>query len=182
MLGDGILEPLDGLADRTVCDAFAVGAPSLGGIIKTSCVMGKTTRPMTLYRAYSVDANKARPIGAYWGAQDIMTNPPATTADYKHDMGICNEWNDADMLIKCTFPAGVTMSVGQTESAKCPDGTALPRTDSVHIFLDTFGELKPLADAINRQPKSIVDNPGGQVEVDVPHLMHHVECTRAEWQ
>lgn len=175
-LGPNAIAPLSDLGSRAVCDTFAVNGPNLGGVVKKSCVMGKTTEAVTLYRAYSESPEKAQPIGAYWGLHDIRATHGPNKAAYKEEMGVCNDWNDANMIISCEFPAGLILSAGQTESAKCNEQVTLPRTNSVQVFLDTFGQLKALRDTINGEPRPAT----GPIEAQA--AFGTVKCTRTKWE
>lgn len=143
---------------EVACTNLAAIGEGAGGVVKDSCRVYQTTAPVTLFRAYTdpqVDG-KAKAVGGYWSFQDIKAAFPDKAA-YMRAYGICPGWNDGQKVIKCTFPPGLRLVLGQTESVyngicankKYTDlatftaaerSVALPRERTVQVWLNMFDE------------------------------------------
>lgn len=74
-------------------------------------------------------------LGRWWS----LERPAGPRDAYRAEYAICPSWSALDQLVSCTVTPGSKLVVGTTQSAACEDGTTLPKTASLQVFIPNDG-------------------------------------------
>jgi len=92
------------------------------------------TAPVTLYRVFDASKPYTRQ-GSWWS----LARPAGSRADYRVANAICPEWSPLDRLAVCQIRPGSQVVLGTTQSATCADGTTLPKSAQIQVFVANDG-------------------------------------------
>jgi hypothetical protein len=135
----GSIQPPTGFAPHADDGNVAklCGAPETGNFGRAGAFV--STEPVRLYRLYSehqdpspgIPGRKAGRYGRWWSTE----KPAGTREQYRDAYAVCAEWNDLDMLVTCTLPAGNAVGIGTSQSVKCPSGIELAPSETIQIVV-----------------------------------------------
>lgn len=92
------------------------------------------TAPVVLYRVFDSSRPYSR-LGSWWS----LTRPVGPRDAYRAAYAICPEWSGLDRVVSCEVRPGTEVVVGTTQSATCADGSTLPRTAELQVFVPNNG-------------------------------------------
>lgn len=92
--------------------------------------------PVVLYRVF--DASKPYSKFGSWWALDTPTGPKDS---YRAAFAICPEWSNLDRVVSCEVRPGTQLVIGTTQSATCADGSVLPKTKEIQVFVPNDGKV-----------------------------------------
>lgn len=88
------------------------------------------TAPLAVYRVFD-QAQAQGHIGRWWALQA----PAPDRAAYRRNFAICPEWSQLNALVRCELRPGTQVVLGNTQSARCADGSVLPKTAATQVFV-----------------------------------------------
>lgn len=107
-----------------------------GGIIPSNSKQYEVTGfNVKVYRIFTdpVVQGLAKKYGAWWS----LNAPFGKKADYMTNNAICEEWNKMTHLVVCELRKGVKISVGPTQSIKCPNGKIIPQNrNNMQVYVE----------------------------------------------
>jgi len=90
--------------------------------------------PVKLYRVYD-SAKGYTQRGSWWA----LEKPSGTRDSYRATYAICPEWSAVDALVECEIRPGTQVVIVSTQSAVCGDGTELPKTAALQVYVANDG-------------------------------------------
>lgn len=88
------------------------------------------TAPLAVYRVFD-QAQPQGHLGRWWAL-----HAPAPDRDaYRRTLAICPEWSQLNALVRCELRPGTQVVLGNTQSARCADGSVLPKTAAAQVFV-----------------------------------------------
>jgi len=118
------------------CHARACSPAEKGGIIPGSSFEYRADKAnIKVYRIFTdpLAKGKASKYGSWWS----LSNPSGKKSDYMTRNAICPEWNDMTHLVVCELKVGTLVSVGPTQSAKCPNGSVIRQNmQNLQVYIE----------------------------------------------
>lgn len=90
--------------------------------------------PLVLYRVFD-SANPHSKFGSWWA----LSRPTGTKENYRMAYAICPEWSNLDRFVSCEVRPGTELVIGTTQSTFCADGSMLPKTKELQVFVPNDG-------------------------------------------
>ncbi len=131
----GAIGPLPAQVNPAANEALlgqAQMATGKGGTCASKVVSVKA--PLVLYRVF--DSSKPyTKFGGWWA----LSRPSGPKDAYRAAYAICPEWSSLDRMVSCEVRPGTELVVGTTQSATCADGSTLPKTKEIQVFVPNDG-------------------------------------------
>jgi hypothetical protein len=93
------------------------------------------TSPLVLYRVFD-SSNPYSKFGRWWA----LSRPAGPKDSYRSAFAICPEWSNLDKLVSCEVLPGTQVVIGTTQSAVCANGSTLPKTPEIQVFVPNNGK------------------------------------------
>lgn len=129
-LPPALADAFEAVDDPTLL-ASSLGAPGAGALCQGKVYRSKATSKITLYRSWNSTNPNSR-IGNWWA----FDRPEGSVADYRSENEICYQWSPLDMLVTCTLLPGVSLVVGNGQSATCSQYLSYPVSASQQVYID----------------------------------------------
>jgi len=126
----GVTDPRPDALDKVESTLVprAQNAAGKGGLCVASAFRARSS--VRVYRIWDVTRPNSA-FGRWWS----LSKPTGSKASYRQAFGICPEYSALDRLISCNIKFASTIVIGTTQSAECQDGTVLPKTNTLQVYI-----------------------------------------------